>query len=192
MKKEEADDKESIQSTTIEEGIATQMTKGITQTMKIGGEGERLHIVTGEGMMMIDRIRRGQVLIRMNKSRRRRDKRRDESYSDYDSKYERKKDKKKQKKKKKKRGPTNIDDYDEVDYYSSSNSYSDSDSNSSDYDSSDSDIKRKKKGLQSSASATEIAGSDLENISEQIKSQQAKIKKELLSLSQLQKETEKK
>ena len=130
------------------------------------------------------------------KSCRCRDKRRDDSYSDYDSDYERRKDKKKKSKKNKKkgkqRGPTNIDDFDEVDYasdssYTSSTSSSDS---SSESDASDSDSEKVKKALEITNAAWALTGTaDAEKMSERIKSQQAKIKNELASLSQLQKET---
>lgn len=123
------------------------------------------------------------------KSRRRRDKKRDDSYSDSESEYERKKDKRKKKKGKKK--PTNIDDYDEVDYYSES-SYSSSESESSS-DSDSSDAEEKKKAADNNVSMawalTGVDPSDSEKMSERIKTQQAKIKKELASFSELQKDT---
>lgn len=121
------------------------------------------------------------------KSRRHRDKRHDRSYSDYDSERDRRKDKKH--KKKGKRKPTNIDDYDEVDYYSESSCTSSSESDLSDSDSSDTERKKAADYANAAWALTGVDPNDAEKMSERIKTQQAKIKQELASLSELQKET---
>ena len=128
------------------------------------------------------------------RSRRRRRRGKRDSWSDYDSDYE---DQRK-KRRGKRRGPTNIDDFDEDDFSDSDSYSSDYSDSSSGSDSDDSRRRRRRRKLRSSASVSELTGTawalsgqngSLESIGQRIKVQQAEIKKQLATLTQLQKET---
>ena len=134
-----------------------------------------------------------------DRSRHKRKGKRD-TWSDYDSDYEERRTRRGRKNKH--RAPTNIDDFDEDDFSDTTESYSSdySDSESSGGESDDSIRHRRRSRrnkLRSSASVSELAstawalsGEDEKiNIDQQIKMQQAEIKKQLTTLKQLQSET---